>query len=36
LCGDDPYLYSEELISLLADDMLELSNGKWYMVSLTL
>jgi hypothetical protein len=28
LCGDDPYLYSEELISLLADDMLELSNGK--------
>ena len=26
--GDDPYLYSEELISILAEDMLELSNGK--------
>ena len=27
-CGDDPYAYTEELISILAEDMLELSNGK--------
>jgi hypothetical protein len=27
-CGDDPYAYTEDLISILAEDMLELSNGK--------
>ena len=27
-CGDDPYTYTEELISILAEDMLDLSNGK--------
>jgi len=27
-CGDDPYAYTEELISILAEDMLDLSNGK--------
>ena len=27
-CGDDPYAYTENLISILAEDMLELSNGK--------
>jgi hypothetical protein len=26
--GDDPYAYTEELISILAEDMLDLSNGK--------
>ena len=26
--GDDPYAYTEELISILAEDMLYLSNGK--------